>query len=130
MISTNSVAKRTLSLLTASALSLAVFAPDANAQNYNNPFPNQSKYPSRNPDPFKECAHRPRTCKLPDGISRYGNNTREQQDAWNKCLVSVALAGIPAAKAAKTVVQAIRSGTAATLGGAYIGCDFDAIQGK
>lgn len=130
MISTNSVAKRTLSLLTASTLSLAVFAPHANAQNYNNPFPNQVESPSKDPDPYKECAHHPRTCKLPDGISRYGSTTREQQDAWNKCLVSVALAGIPAAKAAKTVAQAIRNGTAASLGGGYVGCDFDAIEGK
>lgn len=101
----------------AAFLSLSVAVPAATAQNYNNPFPTEPSPTDQRQ--INDCAHNPRTCTVPDGIAT--GASREQQDAWNKCLV--------AAAAARTVWQAVVRGGGLTGAAAYASCDWDAIRG-
>lgn len=103
-----------------------IAVPPAHAQNYNNPFP--TEVPQIPQSQLDDCSHNPRTCRVPDGIATGADP--KQQDAWNKCLVTAGLSGIPAAKAAKTIWTAVRNGTGLATGAAYAGCDWDFIKGE
>lgn len=79
------------------------------------------------PDNPEDCTTWAHGCiEVPEEF-RDDRVTYEQQEAWNKCVAAGVIAGIPAAKAANTIKNAILSGSAAAAGNMYVSCDFDAI---
>ena len=97
--------------------------PTAHAQNYNNPFPTE---PS---DSYiQDCANNPATCKLPEGVAT--GASPEKQEAWNRCLVAMTVAGVPAGRAVQGMLKAIATGVVAGGLNGYASCDWDAILAK